>query len=66
MWLQRNRMLLVLLDWQIGQEILQRQQMEGWGGKVIQRLEQDLKREFPDVKGFSRSSLMYMRAFAEA
>lgn len=57
---------LVLLYWQIGREILQRQQMEGWGGKVIQRLAQDLKREFPDVKGFSRSNLMYTRAFAEA
>ena len=57
---------MVVLYWQIGREILQRQQAEGWGGKVIQRLAQDLKREFPDVKGFSRSNLMYMRAFAEA
>ena len=57
---------LVMLYWQMGREILQRQQAEGWGGKVIQRLAKDLKREFPDVKGFSRSNLMYMRAFAEA
>jgi len=57
---------LVMLYWQLGREILQRQQAEGWGGKVIQRLAKDLKREFPDVKGFSRSNLMYMRAFAEA
>lgn len=57
---------LVLLYWQIGQEILQRQQEEGWGRKVIERLAKDLKREFPDVRGFSRSNLMYMRAFAEA
>ncbi|MEM9948763.1 MAG: PDDEXK nuclease domain-containing protein [Cyanobacteria bacterium P01_D01_bin.36] len=57
---------LVLLYWGIGQEILQRQQLEGWGRKVIERLAKDLKREFPDVRGFSRSNLMYMRAFAEA
>ena len=57
---------LVMLYWQMGREILQRQQAEGWGGKVIQRLAKDLKQEFPDVKGFSRSNLMYMRAFAEA
>jgi hypothetical protein len=38
----------------------------GWGAKVIERLAKDLKREFPDIKGFSRTNLLYMRAFAEA
>lgn len=57
---------LIFLYWQIGREILDRQQEEGWGTKVIERLAKDLKREFPDIKGFSRSNLMYMRAFAEA
>ena len=57
---------LVLLYWELGCEILKRQSDKGWGAKVIDRLAQDLKREFPDMKGFSRSNLMYMRAFAEA
>ncbi|PSB68583.1 DUF1016 domain-containing protein [filamentous cyanobacterium CCP1] len=57
---------LLILYWQIGREILARQQQEGWGTKVIDRLAKDLKREFPDMKGFSRTNLMYMRAFAEA
>lgn len=57
---------LVLLYWQIGREILARQQQQGWGSKVIDRLAQDLKREFPDIKGFSPRNLKYMRAFAEA
>ena len=57
---------LVLLYWQIGREILKRQQDQGWGRKVIERLAKDLKQSFPDIKGFSRSNLMYMRAFAEA
>lgn len=57
---------LLLLYWHIGREILARQQLQGWGSKVVNRLAQDLKREFPDMKGFSRSNLMYMRAFAEA
>lgn len=57
---------LVLLYWQIGQEIISRQKTEGWGSKVIQRLAEDLKREFPDIKGFSRTNLLYMRSFAEA
>ena len=57
---------LILLYWHIGREILKRQQEEGWGAKVIDRLAKDLKHEFPDMKGFSRTNLLYMRAFAEA
>ena len=57
---------LVLLYWQIGQDILARQNREGWGTKVIERLAQDLRNAFPDMKGFSPRNLKYMRAFAEA
>jgi predicted nuclease of restriction endonuclease-like (RecB) superfamily len=57
---------LVLLYWQIGQDILARQDREGWGTKVIERLAQDLRGAFPAMKGFSRANLMYMRAFAQA
>ena len=57
---------LVLLYWQIGQDILERQKQEGWGAKVITKLSKDLKAEFPDMKGFSRTNLLYMRSFAEA
>ncbi|BAT64929.1 MULTISPECIES: YhcG family protein [Pseudomonadota] len=57
---------LVLLYWQIGRDILQRQAAQGWGSKVIERLAHDLRVTFPGMKGFSRANLMYMRAFAEA
>ena len=57
---------LVLLYWQIGRDILDRQGREGWGAKVIERLAQDLRNAFPDMKGFSPRNLKYMRAFAEA
>lgn len=57
---------LVLLYWQIGQDILTRQSAEGWGAKVIDRLAHDLRNDFPDMKGFSPRNLKYMRAFAEA
>ena len=57
---------LVLLYWQIGREILSRQDRENWGAKVIERLAADLKRSFPDMRGFSPRNLKYMRAFAEA
>jgi predicted nuclease of restriction endonuclease-like (RecB) superfamily len=57
---------LVLLYWQIGRDILERQLRERWGAKVVDRLAADLKREFPDMKGFSVRNLKYMRRFAEA
>lgn len=57
---------LVLLYWQIGRDILARQAEQGWGAKVIDRLAHDLRSAFPDMKGFSRANLMYMRAFTEA
>ena len=57
---------LILLYWEIGRMILEWQKKEGWGSKVIDRLAQDLRREFPDIKGFSARNLKYMRAFAEA
>jgi predicted nuclease of restriction endonuclease-like (RecB) superfamily len=56
---------LVLLYWQIGRDILDRQERENWGAKVIDRLAADLKRAFPDMKGFSPRNLKYMRRFAE-
>lgn len=57
---------LVLLYWQIGKDILNRQQDQGWGTKIIDRLAHDLRAAFPEMKGFSSRNLKYMRAFAQA
>lgn len=57
---------MVLLYWSIGKDILARQEREGWGTRVIERLGRDLQVEFPGVQGFSARSLNYMKAFAEA
>ena len=57
---------LILLYWQIGKDILARQSEQGWGAKVIEQLAHDLRNAFPEMKGFSRSNLLYMRAFADA
>ena len=57
---------LVLLYWQIGRDILDRQEQQGWGAKVIERLAHDLRAAFPEMKGFSPRNLKYMRAFAQA
>ena len=57
---------LVLLHGTIGRVILVRQDAEGWGTKVIERLAKDLGVEFPGVEGFSPRNLKYMRSLAEA
>lgn len=57
---------MVLLYWDIGRVILDRQQREGWGAKVIDRLSADLQQAFPDMRGLSPRNLKYMRAFASA
>jgi predicted nuclease of restriction endonuclease-like (RecB) superfamily len=57
---------LILLYWDIGRQILERQDKEGWGAKIIDRLAADLKHEFPDMKGFSPRNLKYMRKLAAA
>jgi predicted nuclease of restriction endonuclease-like (RecB) superfamily len=57
---------LVLLYWQIGKDILERQAAQSWGSKVVETLARDLRNAFPDMKGFSSRNLKYMRAFAGA
>jgi len=57
---------LVMMYWDIGRSILQKQNNEGWGAKVIDRLSLDLKYAFPEMSGFSPRNLKYMRKFAES
>jgi predicted nuclease of restriction endonuclease-like (RecB) superfamily len=55
---------MILLYWDIGQTILVRQDQQGWGAKIIDRLSEDLKEAFPEMNGFSPRNLKYMRKFA--
>ncbi len=34
-----------------------------WGGKLLETLSADLKKEFPDMQGFSVTNLKYCRLF---
>lgn len=57
---------MVLLYWEIGQHVLEKQTLQGWGTKIIDRLATDLREAFPEMKGFSPRNIKYMRAFAAA
>jgi predicted nuclease of restriction endonuclease-like (RecB) superfamily len=54
---------LISLYWDIGKMIVERQEKEGWGKSVVERLARDLQKEFPGIKGFSERNLWNMRTF---
>ena len=52
---------LINLYWGIGQEIYNQQQEKGWGKSIVEVLAKELKKEFPNVQGFSSRNLWRMR-----
>jgi predicted nuclease of restriction endonuclease-like (RecB) superfamily len=54
---------LIQLYWDIGEVIVSRQQSQGWGKSVVERLAADLQKDFPRMAGFSPQNIWYMRAF---
>lgn len=56
---------LLTLYWNIGNTVSQQVQQANWGSKTVEKLANDLRSEFPDMKGFSLRNIQYMRLFAE-
>ena len=54
---------MMLLYWDIGKSIFEKQNQFSWGSKVVEHMAKDLKRELPDTNGFSRTNLFAMRKF---
>lgn len=54
---------MILLYWDIGKSILEKQNEFDWGSKIVEQMAKDLKRELPDTNGFSRTNLFAMRKF---
>jgi predicted nuclease of restriction endonuclease-like (RecB) superfamily len=48
---------LTLFYWELGKTIVEKQKETEWGNKILEVLAKDLKSEFPDSTGFSRSNL---------
>ena len=55
---------LIETYWEIGHDIIRRQQEQGWGAQVIKRLSADLRTAHPDMRGLSVRNLHYMAALA--
>lgn len=52
--------------WKVGHFILYLQEKNGWGAKVIDKLSQAIRQQYPDKKGYSARNLTYMCQFAKA
>ena len=52
---------LLNLYWELGKEIAAKQQQSSWGDALIGQMAEDLASEFPEIKGFSRTNLFYIR-----
>lgn len=56
---------LLRLYWEIGKSISYKIEQSNWGTSVVEELSKDLKNEFPDQKGFSRTNLFSMKKWFE-
>jgi predicted nuclease of restriction endonuclease-like (RecB) superfamily len=54
---------LILLYWDIGRAIVEKQKALGWGDSIVERLARDLQAAFPHNRGFSRQNVWRMRQF---
>jgi predicted nuclease of restriction endonuclease-like (RecB) superfamily len=54
---------MLLLYWDIGKSIVEKQIQFTWGSKIVEQMAKDLKKELSDTTGFSRSNLFAMRKF---
>ncbi|MCX5829167.1 MAG: PDDEXK nuclease domain-containing protein [Deltaproteobacteria bacterium] len=52
---------LIELYWEIGRDIVEKEEKTAWGSGLIERLSRDLAHAFPDMKGFSRRNLYAVR-----
>jgi predicted nuclease of restriction endonuclease-like (RecB) superfamily len=57
---------MITLYWHLGNLIANRETEQGWGTKIVERLSNDLRAEFPGMTGLSFRNLRYMRDFALA
>ena len=56
---------LLLLYFSVGKGLSEKIAAEKWGAKVVDRLSDDLQKQLPGLRGFSRRSLMKMVQFAD-
>jgi predicted nuclease of restriction endonuclease-like (RecB) superfamily len=54
---------LLHLYWSIGQILYEKQKTNHWGAKAVEKLSEDVQKEFPGLEGFSPRNIFRMQAF---
>lgn len=55
---------VIQMYWRIGQYLVEKNKKTNWGGKLLEQVSKDLSYAFPEMRGFSKTNLKYMRIFA--
>lgn len=53
----------ILLNYEIGKVIIERQKLYGWGKSIVEQLSKDITKQYDGVKGYSSQNLWHMRQF---
>lgn len=56
---------LVKFYWELGRDLLAKQKHHQWGSKFLDQFSHDMRQAFPEMQGFSKRNLEYMRRFAQ-
>ena len=56
---------MLKLYWDLGQSISEKLLVSNWGTKVVENMSKDLQNTFPNLDGFSKRNLLFMRQWFE-
>lgn len=55
---------LIRFYWHLGTDLIEKQKAFRWGEQFLEQLSHDMRQAFPEMQGFSKRNLEYMRRFA--
>lgn len=55
---------LINFYWELGNDLVAKQKSHKWGDHFLEQLSHDMRQAFPEMRGFSKRNLEYMRRFA--
>lgn len=56
---------LVKFYWELGNDLIEKQKSHQWGSHFLEQFSHDMRQAFPEMQGFSKRNLEYMRRFAQ-
>ena len=56
---------LIKFYWELGTNLIEKQKAQKWGTHFLEQFSHDMRQAFPEMQGFSKRNLEYMRRFAQ-